>query len=101
MSTIGIGIHGTGWVAGEHIKSYAKIPHCRVAALCSRTRVGAEMKAREAGLGEVRIHETYEALLADPEVDAISLCTPPNQHSQQVILAAKAGKHILIEKAVA
>jgi predicted dehydrogenase len=56
MSTIGIGIHGTGWVAGEHIKSYAKNPHCRVVALCSRTREGAEAKAREAGLGDVRIH---------------------------------------------
>jgi predicted dehydrogenase len=101
MSTIGIGIHGTGWVAGEHIKSYAKNPHCRVVALSSRTREGAEAKAREVGLENVRVHDTYEALLADPEVDAISLCTPPYLHPQETILAAQAGKHLLIEKAVA
>ena len=70
-------------------------------ALCSRTREGAEAKAREAGLGEVRVHETYEELLADPEVDAISVCTPPQRHPQETILAAQAGKHLLIEKAVA
>ena len=40
-------------------------------------------------------------MLADPEVDAISICTPPNQHPEQVIQAARAGKHLLIEKAVA
>jgi predicted dehydrogenase len=101
MSTIGIGIHGMGWVAGEHIKSYGKNPHCKVVALCGRTRAGAEAKAREIGLEGARVHDTYEQLLADPEVQAISLCTPPNRHPQETILAAQAGKHILIEKAVA
>jgi len=101
MTTIGVGILGTGWVAGEHIKSYAKHPQARVVALCSRTRAGAEAKARETGLEDVRIHDSYAQMLADPNVHAISLCTPPHQHPEQTIQAARAGKHILIEKAVA
>jgi predicted dehydrogenase len=101
MKTIGVAVHGTGWVAGEHIKSYGKRPDCRVVALCSRTREGAEAKARETGLTDVRIYDDYEAMLADPEVDAVSICTPPNVHPQETILAARAGKHLLIEKAVA
>jgi len=100
MKTIGVGVLGTGWVAGEHIKSYGKRADCRVVALCSRTREGAEAKARETGLTDVRIYDDYEAMLADPEVDAVSICTPPNGHPQETILAAQAGKHLLIEKAV-
>jgi len=101
MATIGVAVHGAGWVAGEHIKAYGKHPDCRVVALCSRTREGAEAKARETGLADARIYDTYEEMLADPDVQAISLCTPPNLHPEETILAARAGKHILIEKAVA
>lgn len=101
MSTIGIGIHGTGWVAGEHIKSYNKNPNCRVVALSSRTRESAEAKAREAGAEEALIYDTYDALLADKNVQAVSICTPPNCHPEDTIKAAQAGKHILLEKAVA
>jgi predicted dehydrogenase len=101
MKTIGVAIHGTGWVAGEHIKSYGKRADCKVVALCSRTRAGAEAKALEMGLTDVRIYDHYEAMLADPNVDAVSLCTPPNLHPHETILAAQAGKHLLIEKAVA
>jgi predicted dehydrogenase len=43
----------------------------------------------------------YEAMLAMPEVDIVSICTPPHLHAEEVVLAAKAGKHMAIEKAVA
>lgn len=101
MSEIGVAVLGTGWVAGEHIKSYGKIPECRVVGLCSRTPEGAQAKAQETGVTDTRIYTTYEELLSDPAVQAVSLCTPPNLHPDQIVLAAQAGKHILIEKAVA
>ena len=44
--------------------------------------------------------ESYEALLADPEVDAILVLTPPNAREEIVSAAAKAGKHVLMEKPV-
>src|SRR5579862_9194634 len=101
MAAIGIGVHGAGWVAGEHIKSYGKNPQTRVVAVSSRTREAAEAKAREWGLSDARAYGSLAGMLADPEVKAVSLCTPPNLHPAETIEAARAGKHILIEKAVA
>jgi len=101
METIGVAIHGAGWVSGEHIKAYIKNPHTRVVAISSRRRESAEARAAEAGLTDVKIYTDYNALLADPDVQALSICTPPNLHPQETIAAAEAGKHILIEKAVA
>lgn len=101
MSTIGVAIHGAGWVSGEHIKSYMKNPAAKVVAICSRTRESAEARAREAGLTDVKIVTNYSELLRDPDVQAISLCTPPNLHPEETVAAANAGKHLLIEKAVA
>jgi predicted dehydrogenase len=101
MSVIGVAVHGAGWVSGEHIKAYQKNPHTRVVAICSRRRESAEARAAEAGLTDARIYTDYEELLRDPEVQALSLCTPPNRHPQETTLAARAGKHILIEKAAA
>ena len=101
MQTLGVAIHGAGWVAGEHIRSYQKNPHTQIVAICSRTREAAQARADEAGLSDVAIYTDYEALLADTKVDAISLCTPPNRHPEETIQAANAGKHLLIEKAVA
>jgi UDP-N-acetyl-2-amino-2-deoxyglucuronate dehydrogenase len=44
---------------------------------------------------------TYDAVLADREVDVVSICTPGGQHAQQTIAAAKAGKNVLVEKPMA
>lgn len=101
MAKIGVAVLGTGWVAGEHVKSLQKVADCEVVGLCSRTPEGAQAKAQAWGLEKARIYTTYAELLADPEVQAVSICTPPNQHPEQTILAAQAGKHILLEKAVA
>jgi predicted dehydrogenase len=46
----------------------------------------------------VHYADSYEAILADPKVDAVVLATPHSQHSPQVIAAAKAGKHVFCEK---
>ncbi len=47
---------------------------------------------------KLTLHKTYEELLADPAVQAVVLATPHSLHSQQVIAAAKAGKHVFCEK---
>jgi predicted dehydrogenase len=101
MSDIGVGVVGTGWVAGEHVKSFGKVEGCRVVGLSSRTREGAAEKAREWGLPGARVYGSYDEMLADPDIHAVSICSPPNVHPEQTIKAAEAGKHIIIEKAVA
>jgi predicted dehydrogenase len=47
---------------------------------------------------QLQLESNFDALLADPKVDAVVLATPHSMHSQQVIAAAKAGKHVFCEK---
>jgi predicted dehydrogenase len=70
-----------------------------VVALASRTREKAEAAARD--LGIPRAHASYEALLADPEVDAIYNPLPNHLHVPWSVRAADAGKHVLCEKPIA
>lgn len=100
MNEIGVAIQGAGWVSSEHIRAYKQDPRARVVVIGSRTRDGAERKAREFDL-DVPVYDSYEAMLARPDVDAVSICTPPERHPEETVLAARAGKHVLIEKPVA
>ncbi len=70
----------------------------RFVAGATRTVAKAEAYAKEKGFP---LHDSYEKVLADPKVDAVVLATPHTQHAQQVIAAAKAGKHVFTEKPLA
>jgi predicted dehydrogenase len=60
---------------------------------------GTPEKARDYAAGKgIRLLASYEAVLADPEVEAVVLATPHGQHAAQVIAAARAGKHVFVEK---
>lgn len=100
---IGVAIQGAGTVSTEHLKAYLANPGCRVVAIGSRTREGAAAKASQVGLDPSRVglYDDVHALLSHPGLDAVSICTPSIRHAQETIAAARAGKHILIEKPVA
>src|SRR5437660_10349219 len=97
---LGVAIQGAGNVATEHIRAYQRNPRTEVVAIGSRREEGARAKAAEMGL-ECAIYTDYEALLAHPGVDIVSICTPHDRHAIETIAAARAGKPILIEKPVA
>jgi predicted dehydrogenase len=63
----------------------------------TRTRGSAEGFCRDKG---VPLADSYEQILADPNVDAVVLATPHSQHEQQMLQAAAAGKHIHVEKPI-
>jgi predicted dehydrogenase len=101
MAEYGVLVHGAGWVSTEHVRAYQRNPYTEVVAICSRTRESAERLKEATGAVNAKIYTDYEQALADPNVHLVSICTPPNLHPRETILAAQAGKHILIEKAVA
>ncbi len=96
----GVGIVGAGWVSGEHIKAYASNDNARVVGIYSRTAERAKAKLEECGV-EGKVFSSFDELLASPDIDIVSICSPPSVHAEQVIAAASAGKHIVIEKPVA
>jgi len=88
---VGLGLWGRNLVNHTQGRS----PKLRFVAGCTRTPAKAEAYAREKGFP---VGADYAAILADPKIDAVVLATPHSQHAEQVIQAAKAGKHVYCEK---
>lgn len=100
MRTLGVGIVGVGDVAGAHIAAILKTPGLRVAALMSRRRESAEAAKARFGL-DAAIVESFDDLLLQPGVDIVDICAPHPLHADFGIGAARAGKHIIMEKPAA
>jgi predicted dehydrogenase len=67
----------------------------------SRKAESAKKCAEYAGVPDAFVTTDYDALLKHPEVDVISITTPPDLHPELTIKAARAGKHVCIEKPIA
>lgn len=94
---LGVAIHGAGQVAYAHAASWLKNPQVRIVSVSSRRRESAERLARKFCL-ECTIYDDFEQVLRDPRVDIVNLSGPNDVHTPQGMAAARAGKHILIEK---
>jgi len=100
MSELRWGILSTARIARTKvIPGIQKADRCAVVAIASRDPGQARQVAGE--LGIPRAHDSYEALLADPEVDAVYIPLPNHLHAEWTIAAARAGKHVLCEKPLA
>src|SRR5436309_3663357 len=94
---INAAIVGMGWWGKTIVESVqGRSDVIRFVAGATRT-VSPEVKAF-AEEQKLRLGESFDALLADPKLDAIVLATPHSQHTQQVVAAARAGKHVFCEK---
>ena len=94
------GILSTAAIArSKVIPGISKAEHCEVVAIASRDQSLAERVAAE--LAIPRAHGSYEALLADPAIDAVYVPLPNHLHAAWTIEALEAGKHVLCEKPLA
>jgi predicted dehydrogenase len=92
-AVIGLGRWGRSLVASVQGKSDA----IRFSAAHTRTRAGAEEFCRQ---HNIPLADSYEAILADPNIDAVVLATPHTTHERQIVQAAATGKHIHVEKPI-
>lgn len=99
MTTLRWGILGTGNIANQFAADVRSAKRGRLAAVGSRTAEAANSFASRYEIP--RAHGSYDALLADPEVDAIYLTLPNSMHHAWTIKALEAGKHVLCEKPMA
>lgn len=70
-------------------------PHIQFTAAATRSPAKATAFAQDNGL---RMHGSFEDVLGDPDVDAVVLATPHSMHTDQIVAAARAGKHVFSEK---
>jgi len=100
MATLRWGILSTAGIATEKtIPGIRRAARCEVVAIGSRDVERARAVAGRHGIA--RVHGSYEALLADPDVDAVYIPLPNHLHAEWTIAAARAGKHVLCEKPLA
>jgi predicted dehydrogenase len=100
MKTLSWGILSTASIATEKvIPGIRRAARCEIIAIGSRDEGRARLVAERHGIR--RVHGSYEALLADPEVDAVYVPLPNHLHAEWTIAAARAGKHVLCEKPLA
>ena len=112
--TTGIGIIGFGFMGKTHLRAWLDAieggADARVVAIqcpedltvesAGNVETGAEEEIRPLELG-IHHHRELDALLADSQVEAVSLCTPTDTHIELATRALQAGKHVLVEKPVA
>lgn len=92
---VGVGVVGLG-VGEQHARTYAGLPDCDLKWLFDLSQEQAAAARDRIGAGAIA--DSYEAILADPAVDAVSLATFDHLHFDEVLAAFRAGKHVFVEK---
>ncbi len=91
----GFGIVGCGMIADFHAKAIADTPGAKLVACQSRSEKTAKAFAKRHGISS---YVDVAEMLNDPAVDVVTICTPSGAHAEPAIAAAKAGKHLIVEK---
>lgn len=97
---MGVGIHGAGTVSTEYIRAFMRNPHTEIRMITSRTTESARRRAVASGL-DCDVGDDLESLLRRDDVRIVAICTPNDRHAAEGIRAARAGKHLVIEKPIA
>jgi len=95
--TWNVAMVGPGWVAGAYAAAFRKRDDVRVTHIVGRTKARAAQFADAQGL-DCALHDNLSEALQDRSLDIVCVLTPHHLHAGQTIAAARAGKHIMIEK---
>ncbi len=97
MVKIRVGLIGSGFVAELHMYAYKRVygVEAEVVAVVSR---GDHVERFAAKHGIAKTYRDYRQVLADPSIDVVDICTPPALHTEMIVAAAGAGKHVICEK---
>ncbi|SDR63885.1 Predicted dehydrogenase [Rhizobiales bacterium GAS113] len=99
---INYAVVGAGWISQQaFLPGVVQSGNSRVAAIVTGDRAKAARLADFYGIGMVVGYDGYDALLASPGIDAVYIALPNHMHADYAIRAARAGKHILVEKPLA
>jgi UDP-N-acetyl-2-amino-2-deoxyglucuronate dehydrogenase len=91
----GFGVVGCGMISRFHARAVAELRNARLVACCSANPESALRFAEE---HSCTAYEDLPAMLADPAVDVVSICSPSGAHMEAALAAARAGKHVIVEK---
>ena len=99
MERIRCGVIGLGWFGEHHVDALQSLPAVEVAAVCTRTKsrldeVAARYKVKKK-------FTDYNELLADKEIDMVTVVTHVKDHVAPTVAALRAGKHVFLEKPMA
>ena len=97
MKKYNVGIVGYGWVASAHIPAINATPLAQVTAVCSSRKLDPAALCAQHG-GRISVYNDLDEMLANPDIHVVSLCGLPTQRLDQIARAARAGKHLILEK---
>jgi UDP-N-acetyl-2-amino-2-deoxyglucuronate dehydrogenase len=95
---MGFAIVGCGMIARFHVRAIQEIEGASVAALVSRSATSGAKLIAETGIAACPVVETVDAAVVVPGVDAVIVTSPSGAHREPAIAAARAGKHVVVEK---
>ncbi len=107
-----IGIVGVGFMGMIHYLAACKLRDSRVVAICSRDekKLAGDWRSIQGNFGPrgemmdlsaIKKYRSVDEMVADPDIDLIDVCNPTHLHPETAIKALQAGKHVLVEKAIA
>ncbi len=99
METLTIGVVGCGAVAQTHLNNLKNLPHYIVKTLADVSSEQAKLRAEEFGVPNWTTD--YREILADDQIEAVFVLTPPSIHAQISIASFEVGKHVFCEKPLA
>lgn len=92
---LGFAIVGTGMISRFHARAIADVRGAKLVACCDMAAGRAEQFGKEVGC---TAYDDIKKMLADPQVDIVTIATPSGAHMEPAVEAAQAGKHVIVEK---